>query len=289
MRRLLLQVRKFFRTPKGLLTIVLIVLTGVAAPGEGWKLVGPQLVAAVVAAAVIDVVMLRVRKGHWEFPSGAVLTGLILAMILSPHEPWHVAAAGSAIAVVSKYLVRTSSANVFNPAALALVATYYLFDSGQSWWGALPELSPIALTLLLASGVFITDRVNKLPLVLVFLGAYYVLFTATAFVSDPGRVAEIFRAPDLHAVLYFAFFILTDPPTSPTKYRDQVVCALLVAGVSYAVFEWIGVVYYLLAGVLVGNVWEAGRRIQLIRKKARDHSLHRRRTVDETRGSSAPA
>ena len=31
------------------------------------------------------------------------------------------------------------------------------------------------------------------------------------------RVAEIFRAPDLHAVLFFAFFILTDPPTSPIE------------------------------------------------------------------------
>ncbi len=29
---------------------------------------------------------------------------------------------------------------------------------------------------------------------------------------------------------------------------------------SYAFFEWAGVVYYLLAGVLAGNVWEAWRR-----------------------------
>ena len=45
-------------------------------------------------------------------------------------------------------------------------------------------------------------------------------------------------------------FILTDPPTSPVKYRDQVVCGVLVAVVSYAVFTWVGVVYFLLAGVV---------------------------------------
>lgn len=290
MRRELRRIGRFFRTPKGLLTIVLLLLTAIAAPSEGWTLVGPQLAAAVGLAALIDLAILRIRKGVWEFPSGAVLTGLILAMILSPHEAWYVAAAGSAIAIVSKYLVRTPSANVFNPAALALVATYYLFDSGQSWWGALPGLPPIALVLLLASGVFVSDRVNKLPLVLVFLGSYYVLFTATAFVSDPRRVAEIFRAPDLHAVLYFAFFIVTDPPTSPTKYRDQIACGLLVALVSYAVFEWVGAVYYLLAGVLAGNIWEAGRRIHLIGRKARGRSLPRRgHDVDRARNSSAPA
>ena len=59
--------------------------------------------------------------------------------------------------------------------------------------------------------------------------------------------------PDLQAVLFFAFFILTDPPTSPVKYPDQIVCGVIVAAASYAVFELVGAAYYLLAGVLVGQ------------------------------------
>ena len=92
------------------------------------------------------------------------------------------------------------------------------------------------------------------------LGAYYALFTAAAFVGPPDHVAEIFHAPDLHASIYFACFILTDPPTSPTKYRDQIVCGLIVAATSFAIFETLGAVYYLLAGVLAGNVYETLRR-----------------------------
>jgi hypothetical protein len=65
----------------------------------------------------------------------------------------------------------------------------------------------------------------------------------------------------VEAVLYFAFFILTDPPTSPVRYPDQLVFAAIVATVSFAIFEWTGAVYYLLAGVLIGNVWEAWRRV----------------------------
>jgi Na+-translocating ferredoxin:NAD+ oxidoreductase RnfD subunit len=204
--------------------------------------------------------ILRKRGKAWEFPSGAVLTGLLIAMVLSAEAPWYVAACGSAIAIVSKYIFRTRSANVFNPAALALVATFYIFGAGQSWWGAVPETTPLALIVLFATGVFITDRVNKIPLVLVFLGAYYLLFTATAFLGDAGAVAEIFRTPDLQAVLFFAFFILTDPPTSPVKYPQQIACGIIVAVASYIFFEWIGAAYYLLAGVLVGNIWEAWRR-----------------------------
>lgn len=231
----------------------------------------PALAAALIAAVLIDVPVLRMRERAWAFPSGALLTGLLVAMVLSPQQPWYAAAATSAIAIASKYLLRTRSANVFNPAALGLVATFYLFNTGQSWWGALPDTPPIAIAALLGTGVFIASRVNKLPMVLAFLGGYYLLFTASAFLGDSARVAEVFIPPDLQAVLFFAFFILTDPPTSPTKYRDQLVCGVLVAIASYAVFELVGAAYYLLAGVLAGNVWEAWRRIGR-RTEARSHS-----------------
>jgi enediyne biosynthesis protein E5 len=260
--------RRFFRTPKGVLTIVLVLLTLTAAVGEGFALIAPGVLAASAVAMLVDAPILRWREDRWEFPSGALLTGLLVAMVLSPHEPWHVVAITSAIGVASKYVVRTRSANVFNPAALALVATFYLFDTGHSWWGALPELPSLALVLLLITGVFITDRVNKMPLVLSFLGVYYLLATIAAFGGNAGTVAELYRAPDLHAALFFAFFMVTDPPTSPPKHRDQLVYGVIVAVVSFAVFELVGAVYFLLAGLLVANVWEAWRRTRAHARKA---------------------
>lgn len=267
--------RKFFRTPKGLLILILVGLAALAAPGEGLGHVGPTLAAAAIAAMLLDAPILRWRTGRWEFPSGALLTGLFVAMLLSPHEPWWVAAVTAAVGIVSKYLLRTKSANVFNPAAIAIVATFYVFDTGQSWWGALPDLAPWMTVVLLATGAFITDRVNKMPLVLVFLGTYYLLFSLTAFVGSPVHVAEIFRAPDVQMALFFAFFILTDPPTSPVKYPDQIICGIIVAVVSFGVFEWVGAAYYLLAGVLVGNVWEAWRRVQARTRRSGRHPLQK--------------
>ena len=97
-------------------------------------------------------------------------------------------------------------------------------------------------------------------LVLAFLGAFYLLATASAFAGNGAGVAEVYRTPDVQAALFFACFILTDPPTSPTRYRAQVICGVLVGITAFAVYESIGAVYYLLAGVLVGNVWEAWNR-----------------------------
>jgi Na+-translocating ferredoxin:NAD+ oxidoreductase RnfD subunit len=254
------KVKNFFKTPKGLLTIILAVFVALAAPGQGPSVVAPRLAAAMFAAGLVDALILRARKGTWEFPSGAVLTALIVAMVLRAQEPWYVTTITSTFAILSKYILRSRTANVFNPAALAIIVSFYAFHTGQSWWGALTELPLAAKAWLIAAGMFIAGRVNKIPLVLAFLGTYFALFTVTAFVTNPLPVAEIFRTPDIEAALYFAFIILTDPPTSPAKYPDQIVCGVIVASVSYAFFELAGVVYYLLAGVLAGNVWEAWRR-----------------------------
>jgi Na+-translocating ferredoxin:NAD+ oxidoreductase RnfD subunit len=266
--------QSFFRTPKGLLLLVLLALIALGAPAEGLAVVLPGLAAAVAVAAAIDLVLLRWRHGGWEFPSGAILTALIVGMLLSSREPWFVVAVTAAVGVVSKHVLRSRSANIFNPAAFGLMVTFYVFGTGQSWWGALPDLSWLGLAALLATGLFIADRVNKIPMVLAFLGAYYLLFTATAFAGRAEDAAEIFRTPDLQASLYFAFFILTDPPTSPTAYRDQIACGVLVAAVGFAVYESFGVVYYLLAGVVAGNLWEAWRRERIHRRRLAARRMH---------------
>jgi Na+-translocating ferredoxin:NAD+ oxidoreductase RnfD subunit len=260
-------IRRYFRTPKGLVLIVLAILVVLAAPSEGVALVAPGLVSAVTVAGLIDAVILRIKQKAWEFPDGAILTGLFVAMILSPQQPWYVTACTSAIAIVSKHIFRTRSANVFNPAALGLVATFYIFNTGQNWWGASPGAISLGLVALFATGVFIADRVNKIPLVLIFLGSYFLIFTITAYFGNAREFSEIFRPPDLQAAVFFAFFILTDPPTSPVKYADQLVCGVIVAVASYAIFELVGAAYYLLAGVLVGNIWEAWRRWHLSQRR----------------------
>jgi Na+-translocating ferredoxin:NAD+ oxidoreductase RnfD subunit len=260
---------RYARTPKGLVLVVLTILVTFASLGEGVRLVVPGLSSAAGAAMLVDAPILRFREREWLFPDGALITGLIIAMILSPHEPWYVAAITSVLAVLSKYALRTGSANVFNPAALALVVTYYMFETGQSWWGALPELPPAALGALLLTGVFITARVNKVPAVLAFLGSYFGLATIAAFLGDPGHVAELYREPDLHAALFLAFFMVTDPPTSPPKRPDQWIYGAIVGVAGYAVFAFIGAVYFLLAGVLVANGWEALRRLRLAKSRSR--------------------
>ena len=267
-------IRRFFRTPKGLMSLVLLGLLALAAPGAGLGVVAVPMLAAVVTATVLDGILIWLTRGVVEFPSGALLSALFIGLLLDPYTPWYAAAATVAVAINAKYLFRTRWSNIFNPAAIALVANYFLFGSGQSWWGALPDLPVPFILVLLATVVFIARRINKLPMVLTFLGVYFALFTAVSFAIDPAHLAELFRAPDANAALFFAGFMLTDPPTSPTRHRDQVIYGIIVAVASGIIFLTLGALWFLPGGLLVGNIWEAGRRVLAGRRQERARAKH---------------
>src|SRR5438270_5819202 len=108
--------RRFFRTPKGLLLLDLALLAALAAPREGLALVTPGVLGAMGIAALLDAPLLRLTRGEWQAPTGALLSGLIVALILDPRAPWYVPLCTAVLAVNSKYLFRTGWANVLNPA-----------------------------------------------------------------------------------------------------------------------------------------------------------------------------
>ena len=234
---------------------ILAILLLIAAPSAGGIALWPKLLAAVLPGALIDAVWMAVTarsSRRWRFPTSALLSGLFIFAILSVEESWLVVAWTSTFAVLSKRILRTEREHIFNPAALALVWAPIAFGNGESWWGALGDISWLWLPVLVATGLFLTDRLNKFPLVLTFLATYFSFFTVAA-VGNAHAVAEMFRAPFLQAALFLGFFMLTDPPTSPNRYVDQVWFGLLAA-VSAGVAQLLGAgQVYLLIGVLVPN------------------------------------
>ena len=257
--------RRLARSPKGLVFLILLGLAAIAGPAEGLGRVIPALLVAVIVAAVLDVGATWARQRSWLFPDGAAVSGLIVALVLSPREPLYVPATASLVAIGSKHLLRTprlKRVNVFNPAAVGLLACIVLFSSRQSWWGALPDLPAPAILPLLAAGYVITERINKLPQVLAFLGAYVGLLAMSALLThgQSERLAEVFRTPYISAALFFAFFMLTDPVTSPTRAGEQIELGCIVGLSSVCAFLSVPGLYFLLVGLLIGNAWLAWRR-----------------------------
>ena len=259
-------VRAYFRTPKGGLVLVLLALLAIAYPVDGRAALLRVVLGASVAMAS-DLLLMRLR-GKWELPDSAFLTGVIVAMVMSQRAPWYAIVVATALAIVSKHLLRTKHGHIFNPAAVGLLLTALFLSSEQSWWGGLGDTAPLLIVFVIAGGAIIAERTNKWASVLAFGATYFGLLTALSLAGSGAGVADAFREPMSGAALFFAFFMLTDPPTSPARPRDQVWFAMLVAGGSVACLALApGAVYYLLAGLLLGNAVEGARRAIGSRKR----------------------
>jgi Na+-translocating ferredoxin:NAD+ oxidoreductase RnfD subunit len=250
---------RFWRSPKGTLLLVFAPILAIAGAAQGPRTVAPVLLAAVLGACFVELAVTWGVTGRWQFPSSALITGLIVAMVLSPHQSWAIGAVASAIAVASKYVLRTRREHIFNPAALGLVAVILIFGADESWWGAMADLAwPLSLVTLVG-GAIVAERINKFPLVLAFVGSYFLVCLGVSFVA-PTAVAEMFRNPYAQSALFLAVFMLTDPPTSPNRYGEQVWFGAL-AGVVSVLAQLVGFgEAFLLLGVLVANAVLAAKR-----------------------------
>lgn len=261
---------RFVRTPKGTLLLLLAALGALAAADAGAH-VGGRAAALLLwgagAAGAGDLLVTRLRRARWAFPSGALLSGALVALVLSPVVPVVAAPLIGLVAVGGKHLLRTRWSNVFNPAALALVIAALVGHTAESWWGGLPNLGVAGAAILVAGGWFMAARTGKLPAALTFLATALTLFTVASFAGAARHTLQIFRSPDIEMLLFFAGFMLTDPPTSPARDRDQVWYGVLVGAASAALFLRFGVQWFPLGGLLLGNLVESLRRLAAARRR----------------------
>ena len=188
----------------------------------------PSLV-AVVSAIVAQVAAARLATLRSLDLRSPLITGLSLALLLRGDALW-VPAVAACVAVASKFLVRVAGKHLFNPAAIAILA---LLMTGHAWvspgqWGQ----SVLIAGAIVALAILVLTRAARLDLALVFLAAYAaLLFARAAWLGDPAAIP-------LHqlqngALLLFAFFMITDPRTTPDARPARVLFALGLAACAY--------------------------------------------------------
>ncbi len=250
------RLRNFFRSPKATLLFLLLLLIGIAGIWMNMKRNLYHAGVSVLAAVVIELVIMALLRRKPKFPDGAIITGLIVGLVLSSMNPWYWTAATSAIAVISKHTLKVKRFPMFNPAAFGLLAAIFLFSGVQDWWGGLSGLPAWCIAIVLIAGIRMTKKVNKSPQVLSFLGFYFILLLILD-IKHIGVLSGLYRMPMINSVLFFAFFMLTDPPTSQAKVKNQVFFGFVTAVVSVAAYLYTGGLDFLLIGLLTANAWSA--------------------------------
>lgn len=180
-------------------------------------------------------------KAVLEFLLSAHITGLAVAMLLYANQALWPIVFASAIAIASKRIFRVStgqgSRHFLNPSNFGITVTLLIFP----WIGiAQPyqfteNLSGLANWILPAiiviSGSFLNYRfTHRLPLIGAWLGCFVLQAIFRNVVFGVPLVAALNPMMGVAFVLY-TFYMVTDPATTPTDPRMQVVfgCAVAVA------------------------------------------------------------
>jgi Na+-translocating ferredoxin:NAD+ oxidoreductase RnfD subunit len=245
--------QKFIITPKGYILLVLLFITGIAGLNteaySGFINAG----VAITTAVILDFIGGKFIKRKRMLPDGAIISALIVSLVLSANVSWVIVASTTAMAIASKFLFQIKKKTIFNPAAFGLLMAILFFSSQQDWWGGFSSFPVWCIGYVLIGGYLVTSRSNKFPQVFAFLAIYFSLLLAIAL-WHVGDVNEVFRSPFINSALFLAFFMVTDPPTSPGKYRDQIIFGAIVAIVSVTINLKFGGLSYLLVGLLTANL-----------------------------------
>lgn len=222
-----------------LVAVVLSALGGVGVLPAGSLASGLLPVAILVSTAVLVAWSILANRlfallfrvdGHTE---SAVVTGLILALLLSPTlDPLYLSvdALAATLAMASKYLIAPHGRHLLNPAAFGAFAVYALGLQSTPWWIGTPLLLPVVAIV----GAAIVVRTRRGALVGVFLAAALLARIAASLVAGVGIVDGMQLALLYSPVLFLGTVMLTEPLTLPPRRWQQAVVAVVV-GVLLAV------------------------------------------------------
>ncbi|MDB4868699.1 MAG: Na+-translocating ferredoxin:NAD+ oxidoreductase RnfD subunit [Cohnella sp.] len=245
---------QWIKSPKGYVVFIMVAFLVIASIGSHSIKGIEHGVVAVGVCVALDIIFCLFEKRKRIVPDGAIITGLIISLILSVTSSWLIVVATSIISILSKHILVHRKKPIFNPAVLGLLLSILIFQSQQSWWGAFGDLPSWTVVLLLIGGYAATNRINKFPQVFSFLATYFLLLFAMLY-THIGDVPDALLPPFINATLFFAFLMLTDPPTSPAKVKDQIIFGILTAAVGTVVYALFGGLMYFFIGLLAGNLF----------------------------------
>ena len=222
-----------------------------------------QIVVTIGAALLTQYVATRLARLPVFDPTSALISSLSLCLLLRTND-LAVSAAAAVLTISSKFLVRWRHKHVFNPTNLALAV---VLGTGLGWvspgqWGQVAWCGFLIACL----GTLVVTRAARADVTLAFLSFYVGLLTSRAlWLGDPLTIP--LHQLESGALLIFAFFMISDPKTTPDSRAGRIIyalCVALIAGyVQFGLFRPHGPLWGLIVCaplVPLIDAWLPGRR-----------------------------
>lgn len=183
-------------------------------------------------------------KKKWGGYLSAIISSFGICILVRAENAW-VHPLLACVAMSSKYLIRggptACKSHLLNPANLAAFAAFAWvpgawLSPGQ--WGS----GSLAALWFLALGGLVTQRISRWDVALSFLATWAALLALRLYLLDyawnPGAAMWLQQASN-GAVLLFAFFMISDPMTTPQRRGARIAYAVGVALLAFAWQYWL--------------------------------------------------
>lgn len=160
----------------------------------------------------------------------AFISGLSLALLLRADSVWPFIAAAF-FAIGSKFAIRAEGRHLFNPANIGIVLMTALTDA--AWTSTGEWGSSLWLAALIAGlGALSCWRASRIDVPILYLGVYAALVLARAlYLGDPLAIPALRLTHG--ALLLFAFFMISDPKTTPDDPATRAIFVGAAAVIAY--------------------------------------------------------
>lgn len=172
----------------------------------------------------------------WSSMKSGLITSLGLCLLFRSSEPmlW---AAAPILALSSKYLIQIEKRHFFNPANLGVVLPILLF--GEGWispgqWGN----GTMMAFFFTAAAAMVLLKVGRIDTSLAFLLTFFGLEAIRSVLYLGWEWEWLFHKMTNGSILLFAFFMITDPKTTPNHPVSRILWAAAIGGLSFVLTSW---------------------------------------------------
>lgn len=217
-----------FKIPPGFigpLLISAIVVTAHISFGilDGWE----KFATAIITAIVAELFFYRLLTGKWRNLSSAYISGTSTGILIRSPLMWPFALC-AAISIASKYVLRYKGRHLWNPTnfgvvVMVLIASDYMAILSIQWGSNVWALATIWTV-----GILTIIKVKKFHICAVYVTSFVIFAWIRSLMGEGVFLGEV--AP-LTGPMYqlFVLFMITDPKTTVSTKRGQMIVAFLIA------------------------------------------------------------
>ena len=190
-----------------------------------------NVMVAIGTSVVSEALLARFVLGTRKNLASAYITGISVGILVRSNIVWPYVVT-ALLSILSKYVLRYKGRHLWNPSnfgvswMLFMVPAYVAGLSMQ--WGS--NLLPMSVIWLLGLGI--VYRAKKLHVTLTYVTSFIILAYVRSLITGDVFLAEL---SPLTGPMYqlFIFFMITDPGTTVSGKKAQILVAILVALVEF--------------------------------------------------------